>query len=216
MNLLNDAPPVMHDGHVLRAVRMQSVAALPGSLPLASAVPAAVDQRLEYLRGKADGKAEALREAEAALALFRSAQQAFEREGNELRCRVDEQAVTLALAMARKVIGIELRDPASFRAAILRSLAQAAPGGTVRMSLNPEDLRLLEKLRVEDRAGGARLPEDLVLNPDPSVGRGGCIIESPGGSVDARIESQLALIETALRVDGELGGTHVENAHAGP
>ena len=45
----------------------------------------------------------------------------------------------------------------------------------------------------------------LVLVSDESVGRHGCVIETPRGRVDARLETQLAALERALNAGGVRG-----------
>jgi flagellar biosynthesis/type III secretory pathway protein FliH len=39
---------------------------------------------------------------------------------------------------------------------------------------------------------------EIMIETDDTVERGGCIIESASGNIDARIATQLAQIETAL------------------
>ena len=68
--------------------------------------------------------------------------------------------------------------------------------GTVRVRIHPDDLPAVEARRaaLEARAPAAAL--ELVA--DEAVGRHGCVIETPQGRVDARLETQLAALERAL------------------
>ena len=69
--------------------------------------------------------------------------------------------------------------------------------------MHPDDLKALERgrPRLLERALRAQA---LQFRADPSVGRGGCIVESELGTVDARLPVQLEAIERALR--GRLDG----------
>jgi flagellar biosynthesis/type III secretory pathway protein FliH len=115
------------------------------------------------------------------------------RQGSEAELR------TLAVRIAEKILGREL----SLRPEAVVDVAAEALrfGGEPReltVRAHPDDLAALERgkprLVERCRAGGA-----VVLRADPSVGRGGCIIESELGVVDARLSVQLEAIERALR-----------------
>jgi flagellar biosynthesis/type III secretory pathway protein FliH len=77
--------------------------------------------------------------------------------------------------------------------------SQAPARKALRARLNPDDLRTIESSRDQLRKIGEPLPEELVLCADPGIARGGCVLESAAGQVDARMETQLELIEQALR-----------------
>jgi flagellar biosynthesis/type III secretory pathway protein FliH len=68
----------------------------------------------------------------------------------------------------------------------------------VRLRCHPDDLELLERgrprLLERCRSAGA-----LQLEADERIARGGCVVESELGSVDARLAVQLDAIERALR-----------------
>jgi flagellar biosynthesis/type III secretory pathway protein FliH len=67
----------------------------------------------------------------------------------------------------------------------------------VRLHLHPDDLSAAEARRA---ALAARAPaaSAIELVADRSVGRFGCIVETPLGQVDARLETQLGALERAL------------------
>ena len=65
---------------------------------------------------------------------------------------------------------------------------------TVRVS--PEDLPHIENARQKfDAAGRGRFIDFIA---DQAVKFGGCIIESDSGTIDARLETQLKILENAL------------------
>jgi flagellar biosynthesis/type III secretory pathway protein FliH len=112
---------------------------------------------------------------------------------------VQDDVVDLALAVARKVIGREVETSRTAVAEMCAlALANVRRARSVSVRVHPADIGRVEESRpmlanVLGRDAG------LVLEPDESVGRGGCVIVSDVGRVDARLEVQLAAIERALR-----------------
>jgi flagellar assembly protein FliH len=104
----------------------------------------------------------------------------------------------LALQIARKVIGEHLdADPAIVSRIVRESIAKLAPTTSIVVHVNPEDLLFIE----DDRAELERLVQgtgEVQIVSDEEVGRGGCLIVSPVGDVDARIETRLAVLEAAF------------------
>lgn len=115
----------------------------------------------------------------------------------EQRLRVEtmELMTGLALETASRIVRerIELDDPVAARA--LSEAVAALPeidGLTAR--LHPDDVsavsdglsELIERQRIE-------------LKPDESIERGGCVVESRAGSIDARLETAIEAVRLAAR-----------------
>lgn len=187
-------------------------------LPGVRRVPAAlVDARAEAaaLRARAEDEAAAvLAQARAEAATLRTAARA---EG-EAEGRAEAAAVLAAAAAARdasleaaraevaraalvaaeRIVGAALAlDPALVGGVVAEALARARRARRVVVRVHPEDLPVAESLRarIAARAGAA---EGFALAPDPSVGRGGCVVESELGRVDARVATKLEALERAL------------------
>ena len=81
------------------------------------------------------------------------------------------------------------------------ALGACRPGaGAVRVRVHPDDLAAVEARR---EALATRAPAAaLELVADETVGRAGCVIDTPHGRVDARLETQLAALERALTAGG--------------
>lgn len=78
-----------------------------------------------------------------------------------------------------------------------------------RIHLNPSDVEVLEQARsilTEDK----KRMENVKLIPDRSVERGGCILKSAAGSIDARIKTQIA--NSAQRLQNILDDHIVEGS----
>jgi len=120
------------------------------------------------------------------------------RELEELRRsmirQTEHQIVQLAIEMARRIVRREVQTDNDLLCAMARvaldRLGDASPA-TIR--LNPEDYHTIVA-----RQGGTWAGSTVNVVADPSVGRGGCMVESPFGFVDASVEAQFRVLENAL------------------
>jgi flagellar assembly protein FliH len=127
---------------------------------------------------------------------------------HELDARVEQQLTHLALTIARQLVRRELRiDPAQVIAVIRETVALLpATARDVRVHMHPEDAAVVrEKLA----APGAERAWTIV--EDPVMTRGGCRVTTDTAQIDARLETRInsvisALLgdeRTAARADGE-------------
>lgn len=124
---------------------------------------------------------------------------------HSLHAACETEMVELAMAIARKVVQRELEVKSDTVIDIVRAaLGAVAAAGEVMIKVNPKDLETMQahKSEITRRAGGAR---GLVIEGDESIGRGGCIIETNYGEVDATIPALIAEVEEKLR-DAYPGG----------
>lgn len=117
-------------------------------------------------------------------------------EAEEARAQAREAAVVLARRMAEKIVGqaVELAPALMGDIAAQALAASRAKSGAVVLRVHPEDLAAVEEAR--GRWGTGALVVRVVS--DGGVGRHGCVVETPAGRVDARLDSQLAALERAL------------------
>ena len=117
-------------------------------------------------------------------------------------CRdVEADLVQLALAVARKIVGSEVSlGPEAVTRIIRQALGRVEHAGRITIKLNPADLELLADIKPQLLSG---LPEAgrAAFEADEGIARGGCLIETDGGEVDARIERQFQVVEEAFRVE---------------
>jgi flagellar biosynthesis/type III secretory pathway protein FliH len=142
----------------------------------------------ERLREEARAEAERLREEARAAAL--AAARAEIAEGLVAAARAREAAIagaerevqTLALVAAGRIVGEELALSPERIVTIVRNVTERARRARgVEVRVHPDDAVALE------RAVGA----SLRIIPDPTITRGGCVVTSELGIVDARVEVQL-------------------------
>ena len=127
----------------------------------------------------------------AAIAEINAERERFYREA-------EPELLKLAFTIAEKIIGRELSEhPELVLDLIRKSLKRLKDKSELRIRVNPEDLQLVREARAE-LAGSVDGIEKIEVTDDRRVGRGGCIIESPDGTLDARIATQLAEVERSM------------------
>jgi flagellar assembly protein FliH len=118
--------------------------------------------------------------------------------------QVQDQLVQLAMTVARQLVRRELRiDPAQVIGIIRETVALLAPGTRdVRVHLHPEDAAVVrEKLA----APGAESAWTIV--EDPVMTRGGCRVTTDTAHIDARLETRIHSIMTAVLGEERAGAT---------
>ena len=116
----------------------------------------------------------------------------------EILAHYEREIVELVFAIAQKVIHRNIRsDDAAIEGTVLSALELAAEKSKATLRVNPEDFDYVEELRPVFFAAVKEL-KALTVTSDPSITRGGCLLESPYGDVDARVETQLDKIHQCL------------------
>lgn len=150
----------------------------------------------ELIRQQAHAEGYAAGNAEAARKLFDLAA----REA-ELIKRTESEATQAALLVAGQLLGTTLATEPERVAALLRPhLARLRRAQRLVLLVHPDDAAWLErhpKVLSELREQHT-LANSLELRGDPSITRGGCIVESNIGDLDARVETRLTLLAAAL------------------
>lgn len=175
-----------------------------------------VEARAEAQRLVAAAELEAAAIRESAEALAREGRQTAYREGREaallewnellLEARerrddaltsIERDVLRLAVKIAEKIIGRELqRDPETVADTVAKALRNVRRNELISIHVNPAEAATVESCRQRlDPTGRARFLEVVA---DPSVAIGGCLIETESGAVDAKLETQLRVLERAL------------------
>ena len=119
------------------------------------------------------------------------------------RAAAKDGALLLARKMAEKIVGraVELDLSVMGEIAGQALAASRARGGSVVLRVHPDDLAAVEQTRPNwsQRLASAA---DVRVVADDSVGRHGCVVETPVGRLDARLQTQLDALERALRGAG--------------
>jgi len=107
----------------------------------------------------------------------------------------EREVIRLSLEIARKIIKREVAIDEELILALVRvALERVADQALITVRVNPKDHSAIERHRAAT-AGIGGLSESIRLVEDPLIARGGCVIETESGTIDARIEEQLREIE---------------------
>jgi len=106
--------------------------------------------------------------------------------------------VDLACGIAGKIVGKQLADsPELALKLITEALARRKEQGAITLCVAPDQFAFVHASR-DELASVIDSQAELQIVPDPAVKNGGCIVRSSFGSIDARVDTQLAAIREAL------------------
>ena len=185
-------------GRVIRADR-RGPAVLPAQLldarARANALLAAARQDAERMREAAREQGRQAGRAELAGELLRTTQ-----AHEQAVAALEPQAIAIALQAAKQLLGAEVSArPEQIRAIVAPLLARLRRARTLVLRVHPDDRPALESWLQAAQARGAA-PAELSLESDAALTRGGCVLRSEIGTLDARVETQLAALARALGV----------------
>jgi flagellar assembly protein FliH len=111
----------------------------------------------------------------------------------------ERKMVDLALAVAKKIVQCEPSlKPEMILGVIREALDHSVDREHVTVRLNSSDMALVRD-HCPDILASVEGLKNLTLEEDPTVSRGGVIVATDYGDVDARLEAQIAEIEKAFR-----------------
>jgi flagellar assembly protein FliH len=109
----------------------------------------------------------------------------------EIAARAERDLVRLAIEMAKKIVQREVTVDHEVALTLARvALERLHNRAVAKVRLNPDDYHYVSAHR--ERAGA---DSSIEIIEDRLVGRGGCLIATEMGDIDARIEQQFAEIE---------------------
>lgn len=138
------------------------------------------------------------RKLEDAAANFDSLVREFGAEIGRLNQDFDKAIVTLAIAIARRVVAREIDvDEGAVLARSREAIRKIIGVEKIKIHVNPSDEEYIRGHRNELSVYADSVKE-IVIEADNKVDRGGCVIESELGNIDARVSTQFELIEESL------------------
>ena len=147
-----------------------------------------------YKKGYDDGVAEVNRLIERMHKMVESVMQRRE----EILSETESQIVELVILMARKVIKILSESQKQVvMANTLAALKKVKARGKVTLRVNLEEVKLTTA-HIQEFIQHVENIEAIKVLEDSSVEKGGCIVETDFGAIDARISSQLTELENKI------------------
>jgi len=149
-----------------------------------------------FKAGLAEGKQSADEEAARLLGLLRQLVDQAAADRARALAKLEEDFLKLSLILAEKIVRKAINDDPAWLKPLIEEVCQKL--GTVTecvVRLSPEDYRFLKTEELRLAAGGL---DRVSFRPDPSLGPGGCIIETDGGTVDASLEKRLGKLAQHL------------------
>lgn len=122
-----------------------------------------------------------------------------EEEHRERILASERQIIDIALAVAQKVLNREIAEnPISVLPIVRAALEKIQDQDQITIFVGPEDYNLLlqAKRDLQMLVGRERA---LTIAADTTISPGGCLIDTPYGTVDARIDIQLEMIKKSLQ-----------------
>jgi len=162
-------------------------------------------EQAAYERGRQEGRAEGERvlgqqllEQRAEMAALQQGVLQALREAVPQVIRDCEQALTtLALELARKIVADTPISPELVERVVREALEQARESAECHIYLHPEDLALLEKHDASFRTR-AEQEQRLIFHPAPEIQRGGCVVKTDFGVIDAQRDTKIARLKQTL------------------
>jgi flagellar assembly protein FliH len=141
--------------------------------------------------GFAAGRDDAVAALEPAVAALTQAVADVHAQQAEAASQLERRAVELGLALARKILGGALEvEPERVLEAVTGALRGIVERERITIMVNPDDLEIVREAMDNLKASLGGI-EHCEVQAERRVGRGGCIVRTPVGDVDARVETKL-------------------------
>jgi flagellar assembly protein FliH len=145
-------------------------------------------------KGFVEGKSEVERLVERTQIILERAQD----KRGEILAETEQQIIDLVLLISRKVIKVISENQRNVIISnVIQALRKVKGRGNIIIKVNLADLKLTTE-HTKDFVKLVEGAKSIQILEDSSVDRGGCIIETDFGEIDARIASQLAELETKI------------------
>jgi flagellar assembly protein FliH len=172
-----------------------------GSPPPAAEIDREAECRAAYERGRSDGEKalgeQLVRQRSELGGLLEGVVASWQRAVEQV-CRDTEQhLVMLAFEMAQRLVGDLPISVEMIESSIREAISQVEGTAEFHVRLHPADLELLQRSEsalLHPTQGGG----NLRLHSSAEVTRGGCLVQTRFGIVDARRETKVDLMKRAL------------------
>ncbi len=146
-----------------------------------------------FIHGEKAGLEIAEQKMEAVMRRYSDSILELEKLRTFLHAQVEREVVKLSIEVAKKIVYREVQiDNEIIQTLVRVALSHVAEKSAVTVHLNPVDYNYLIAQRSELSQIEGR---DISLQADKSIERGGCLIQTDCGDIDARIEEKFREVE---------------------
>ena len=151
-----------------------------------------------FRSGHEEGYREGNQEAQRLVERIHKMIEAVQAKRQEILDGTEQQIVNLVILMAHKVVKIMSENQKSvIMSNVVQALKKVKGSGDVTLRVNLSDVKLTTE-HINDFIHQVENIKNIFVVEDSSVDKGGCIVETDFGAIDARISSQLAELETQI------------------
>ena len=148
--------------------------------------------------GTNEGMKQGLSQSEDEVGRFQTTVDTLTAQWKDTLKTYDTAMTDLAIKIARKIISVEIdQNNDAVLQAVHDCLAYVEDKTKVTIRVNPNDLEAVRRHR-NDWLQSLESIDHLLIESEPSVSRGGCIVETPIADVDAQIEERLERLRIVL------------------
>lgn len=152
--------------------------------------------------GQADGQAAAGAEVEEMLATMRGLVDVARAERHKIIAGAEPEILRLAMLLAEKIVHQQISlDPGVVVSMARAAIARLVNRETVTVRVNPADIETVRDHK--DRMMANTDVEHLRVVEDQRVDRGGVVMETESGTIDAKIATQIREARRVLQVEDE-------------
>ena len=121
------------------------------------------------------------------------------KETQNLKQQMLSSIIPLAISSVKKIIGKELEtNPDTIASIVLNNLKTITQYKNFSIFVNPEDLNTIEKIKPDIRKI-LEYASFISIVAKEDIEKGGCVIETEAGIVNARLDTQLQVLEHAFK-----------------
>ena len=151
-----------------------------------------------FRAGHEEGYREGNQEAERLVERIHKMIEAVQAKRQEMLDGTEQQIVSLVILMAHKVVKIMSENQKSvIMSNVVQALKKVKGSGDVTLRVNMSDVKLTTE-HINEFIHQVENIKNIFVVEDSSVDKGGCIVETDFGAIDARISSQLSELETQI------------------
>ncbi len=149
---------------------------------------------------KQEGYQEGINQVEKDIAILREKLEEFFNYKEEVYAKVSECIMDISVEIAKKIINKELQENREATISIIKSAVEEVnkTENKIVLKVMPKDVEIVRD-KIPEIFEGNYFEAKISVIPDTTIKEGGVIIETSNGLIDASIETQLAIIEKALK-----------------